>query len=177
MESPTLWKFSSTQLPFIENTSTKNQGNFLCITEFEPSLRILAKISQITCLRPLAPIFSHLLWQVFPLTVNAVVENTNAKHYATSCRINTRHIPYAQHWQKWILGPGVQHHSSYTRLKKTIHTKATVQLFITLMYRVRHEMIHIWTTEGKTKNEIRMLFLNEWCTNNFKDLEVAIQIW
>ena len=63
------------------------------------------------------------------------------------------------------------------RALKKIHTKAAVQLFITLMYRVRDEMIHVWTTEGKTTNKVRMPFLNEWCTNNFKDLEVAVQIW
>ena len=32
-------------------------------------------------------------------------------------------------------------------------------------------------TKGKTKNKIQMLFLSERCINNFKDLEVAIEIW
>ena len=45
------------------------------------------------------------------------------------------------------------------------------------MYRVRDEAIHMRTTEGKTKNQTRMPFLSERCTNNFKDLEVAIEIW
>ena len=58
-----------------------------------------------------------------------------------------------------------------------IHTKATVQLFITLMDRVRDELLHMQMTEGKVKDEIRTPFLSECCTNNFKDLEVSIQIW
>ena len=48
---------------------------------------------------------------------------------------------------------------------------------ITLMHLVRDETIHTWTTEGKTKNEIWKPFLSERRTDNFKDLEVAIQIW
>ena len=55
-----------------------------------------------------------------------------------------------------------------------MHVKATVRLFITLMCRVRDEAIYMWTTEGKTKNEMRMTFFNERCTNYVKDLEVAI---
>ena len=44
------------------------------------------------------------------------------------------------------------------------------------MYRVRDEAIHMWKNEDKTKNGMRMPYLSERCTNNFKDLEVAIKI-
>ena len=89
--------------------------------------RILAKISQVAYLRPLAPIFTGLLCHVFRPAVNSVVENTNIKGNATSCRIKTRHIPYAQTLTKMSLETWRQDHCSYTCLKKKkIHTKATV---------------------------------------------------
>ena len=52
-----------------------------------------------------------------------------------------------------------------------------MQLFLTLMYRVRDEAIHMKTNNDKTKNKMRMPLLSERCTNNFKYLDAAFEIW
>ena len=81
----------------------KNQGTFLCIIGFQPSsvefLRKYAKLRERDHWRRFFRTCSH----VCPPAVNSVVENTNTKRYATSCRIKIRHTPYVQTLTKMSL--------------------------------------------------------------------------